>query len=52
MDGKKIEQEILEITEELIKDYKSDFGTHLNDDNELVTDELEKVRIKVMLKKI
>ena len=24
MDGKKIEQEILEITEELIKDYKSD----------------------------
>ena len=29
----------------MLKDYKTDFGTHLNDDNEIVTDELEKTRI-------
>ena len=37
--------EARKVQKRLLKDYKTDFGTHLNDDNEIVTDELEKTRI-------
>ena len=37
--------EIRKIQKRLISDYKSDFGLHLNDNNEIEIDELEKTRI-------
>ena len=37
--------EVRKIQNRLITDYKSDFGTHLNDNNEIVTDELERTKI-------
>ena len=37
--------EVKKVQTRLIRDYKSDFGTHLNDNNEIVTDELEKSKI-------
>ncbi len=37
--------EIRKIQKRLINDYKSDFGLHLNDNNEIEVDELEKSRI-------
>ena len=37
--------EVRKIQNRLINDYKSDFGTHLNDNNEIVTDELERTKI-------
>lgn len=37
--------EVRKIQLRLLRDYKSDFGTHLNDKNEIVIDELEKTKI-------
>lgn len=37
--------EVRKIQNRLLKDYKSDFGTYLNDNNEIVTDELERTKI-------
>ena len=38
-------REVRKIQNRLIKDYKSDFGTHLNDDKKIIVDELEKTKI-------
>lgn len=37
--------EVRKAQNKLLSDYKSDFGTHLNDNNEIITDELEKSKI-------
>ena len=37
---------------QILEDYKSDFGTHLNDDGELYTDELEKARVLQVVQSI
>ncbi len=38
-------KDVRKIQARLIKDYKTDFGSHLNDNNEIVVDELEKAKI-------